>query len=264
LGPPYYRQAKIVLGERKFTHNQDGNRIAFSNDPVECAGLLKSPDYARLPVDYVGSGIPYDTLQVGFVPQQTDALLPFKRSRFTDKDGSMLSDAATLFCHLRCSPRGNERLIHITMSLCFAFRPKEKARSLIVGDLHPELSSNQKYPYNLVFWEMHLAAFIYQPTTLKPGTGRVQVFPANKPDPGSTLSDESSFIVPKRYDASGDSLKYATMRVYFGQSDPSDDSRFTLRYSCNEREGVLSARLTDKDQLEWKVESGSLVASSPW
>lgn len=263
-GPSYYRQAKVVLDERKFTHyRQDRNWIAFSNDPEECAGLLKLPDYARLTVYYIVSGIPYDTLQVGFIPQQTDALLPYGRSRFKNNEGVLLSDAATLFCHLRRSPQGNEQLIHVTMSLSFAHRSYEKSRSLIMGEWQPAKSSEQKYPYSLVFWEMQLGARIYQPATLKLGTARAQVWAPNRPYPASSLSDGSSFIVPLRFDPTAGTLNKVKLRVYFAQPDESDDSRFTLRYSCDELKGVLSARLTDKDGLEWKVESGSLTPSAP-
>ena len=48
----------------------------------------------------------------------------------------------------------------------------------------------------------------------------------------------------------------APFRLFFGQPDPQNDARWTLRYTAGDQEGFISGLLQPDGSVRWAIESG--------
>jgi len=240
--------------------------VVFSNYPDDCARLILRSDYARVPVEYIGSGSPWDSIQVGFTPALAAPLTPGAGPGFHSLTGfGPWGPAPTIFLHRLTSPKGDERLVRVALGLHWNFVRGDPSRYM-VGDVETYLRKEREEGGSAEgywsFWELYLCGDVYAPAHWSPGSRWKGLSPGVPPM--VFIPSGHTFIVPGRALIKGNDIYYgehAWIRMFAGQPDPTSHSQLRIRYDVEGKAGVIVGRLLSNEHVEFQVESGPLL---PW
>lgn len=262
--PPLYRQANVLAEQRRMMAFQaPPQTVVLTSDDAEARRLLARTHYKRVGVDYMGSGSYFDHRHIaGYAPSAASPLESNRKALAGYRHALPVA-----FLHGRRTPSGTSRLVYVTVELAWGSvdRPMRFVRN-------PLNLPYKRDPAETIgtFWKLRLAARVYRPAGLEPGSVRHRILTEDSRGDATAeywdFAQNHALLVPHRVvpgNATPDEMKLepGPLRLLTGRPDADDPSKLSIDYECDGEKGTLVGTLGDDDVVRWKNETGPLA---PW
>jgi hypothetical protein len=247
----------LVLEQQAMKFSEPASKVVWEEDPDEAAKLMAGGGYRWIQDDSNRSS----SLRSLALPKGALSLPPpiyGQAAEFEQWAGRVDTDTTALvFLHGLRSPAGNERLVLVSVSGGLSMaesssglfggsnppptneswtRPLEKSHRIAATRVVPRRGEDPAKP----LWAR--ATQIIISSDITPTTASWVFIPGAGGAPGQIKLEQRN-----------------RLRVFAGQPDPADPSRFTIAYDVDGTPGVLTGRLKDDDTIELRPSTGKLV-----
>jgi hypothetical protein len=246
-------KAALALEQQAMNFSEPASKVVWEEDPDEAAKLIAGAGYQWMRDDSGRSS----ALAALTLPKGATSLPPpvYGQAVRLQDWGYTPGASSVAFLHGLRSPGGNERMVLV----------------IIGGDLslgNPGLFGETPPADRSKAWTRPLQKSRYVAAVpgipgrgenpAKPLTGRLTMLTIQSDGTGP----EAAWVyTPAAGDAAGQVRleQRSRLRVFAGQGDPADPSRFTIAYDADGTPGVLHGRLKDDDTIELRPSTGRVV-----
>jgi hypothetical protein len=244
----------LALEQQATNFSEPATKVVWEEDPDEAAKLMAGAGYRWIHEDSGRSSF-FGSLAL---PKGALSLPPpiYQAARMAEW-GLDADTMAVAFLHGVRSPAGNERIVLVYV-----------AGSLSIGNPPSGLFGDAGGSPTSTGWTRPLQKnqyFVAVPGL--PGRGE------NPPKPlterstmlnihADTSSSQAAWVFTPGASGAPGQVKLEQrnrLRVFAGQGDPADPSRFTIAYDVDGTPGVLQGRLKDDDTIELRPSTGKVV-----